>query len=408
MRMLYIKTSDFDEKTVGGSITHTIGMVNGFLSNGIDEDVLLRKPNPLIRANQIELQIKPQKKPFLLGDRRYHKAFFKAADKYMRETDKQYDFLYFRHRLMCKTGIRLSKKYKIPCVAEFNSFCHRSYRDTLVPAAIEKHGKFMAAPLNLTRGIVTSILKRFEKKILRESDIVVTVSEVLKKELIEFGVNQEKIMVLPNGVDPTFFINDSEKGGEIREKYHIPENKNVVGFAGTFGNWHGIDELTDAIVQLKEDNFEFLLMGDGMMRKRMEETLKNREDVHFLGKVPFEQMPAHLSACDILIISNSWNPNDNRPFFGSPTKLFEYMSMSKAIVASDLMQIGQILENGKTAVLFPTGNTRAMADAVRYLGENQELRTQLGEMARKVVSEKYTWERNASKVIERISAMGEK
>lgn len=407
MRMLYIKTSDFDEKTVGGSITHTIGMINGFLANGIEEDVLLRKSNSLIHANQIELKIPAQKKPFLLGDKRYHKNFYKAADKYLKESGAQYDFLYFRHRLMSKTGIQLAKKYQIPCVAEFNSFCHRAYRDTIVPAAIEKHGKIWTIPLLLTRGIITAILKRFERKVLKESAVIVTVSEVLKSELIQFGIEKEKIMVLPNGVDPTFFVNNPEEGMKIRDKYNISHNKNVVGFAGTFGNWHGIDELTNAIVQLEEDNFEFLLMGDGMMRKKMEKTLSNRDDVHFLGKIPFEQMPAHLSACDILIISNSWNPNDKRPFFGSPTKLFEYMAMGKAIVASDLEQIGEILVDGKTAVLFPTGDTKAMAEVVRKLGESSDLRVKLGEMARQEVEARHTWKNNALEVINRASTIKE-
>ena len=55
MKGLYIKTSDFDEKTVGGSITHTIGMINGFFDAGVDMDVLLRKSMPLIKAKQIEI-----------------------------------------------------------------------------------------------------------------------------------------------------------------------------------------------------------------------------------------------------------------------------------------------------------------------------------------------------------------
>ena len=408
MRMLYIKTSDFDEKTVGGSITHTIGMINGFLSSGVSEDVLLRKRNSLIKANQIELSIPPQKKPFLLGDMRYHKAFCKAAERYLDKSLNKYDFLYFRHRLMCKTGIRLSKKYGIPSVVEFNSFCHRSYRDTVVPAAIEKHGKLIALPLMTTRGIITSILKRFEKTILKNVDTIVTVSEVLKKELMEFGVDSEKILVLPNGVDPNFFVNNEMKGEEIRSRYDLSDGKTVVGFAGTFGNWHGIEELTEAVEKLKDDELEFILIGDGMMRKKMEETLKDRQDVHFLGKIPFEQMPAHLSACDILIISNSWNPNDKRPFFGSPTKLFEYMSMGKAIVASDLTQIGQILDNEQTALLFPTGNIDAMVNSVRRLRNDPELRVKLGNKAREVVSERHTWQKNAARVIESVSMMGDK
>ena len=402
MRMLYIKTSDFDENTIGGSITHTIGMINGFFANGAEEDVLLRKAMPLIRANQIELPIPAQKKPLIIGDYRYHKAFCKAAEKQLESSRKQYDFLYFRHRLMSETGIRLSKRYHIPCVAEFNSFYYTTYKDIIVPAAILRHGKLFGIASRLTAGAVSLMLKRFEKKVLQNADLVVTVSEVLRNELIQFGVEKERILVLPNGVDPDYFVDQPEKGAEVRAKYGIPSDKVVVGFAGTFGNWHGIDELTEAIQSLQDDNLEFLLIGDGMMRKKMEESLRGRSDVHFLGKIPFTEMPSHLSACDILIVSNSWNPNDKRPFFGSPTKLFEYMSMGKGIVASDLEQIGQILENEKTALLFPTGDISAMVSAVRRLSDDAELRKRLGKAARIEAIQNHTWKNNAEKVIAKI------
>src|SRR5207237_125725 len=79
--------------------------------------------------------------------------------------------------------------------------------------------------------------------------------------------------------------------------------------------------------------------------------------------VPQDDGPEHLAAADLLVSPHVTNP-DGTPFFGSPTKLFEYMAMGRPIVASDLEQIGQTLEHGRTAWLVPPGDVEALADAM--------------------------------------------
>jgi glycosyltransferase involved in cell wall biosynthesis len=95
-------------------------------------------------------------------------------------------------------------------------------------------------------------------------------------------------------------------------------------------------------------------------------------------------------------------PNaDGSPFFGSPTKLFEYMAAGKAIVASDLDQIGDVLRDG-LAVLVRPGD---VDDLVRGIGEavdDPALRAQLGERARQRVLERYTWEHHVDAMLERL------
>ena len=73
------------------------------------------------------------------------------------------------------------------------------------------------------------------------------------------------------------------------------------------------------------------------------------------GLVAQEEGPHYLAACDMLASPHVRNP-DGTPFFGSPTKLFEYMAMGKGIVASDLDQIGEVLRHGETAWMVPPGD----------------------------------------------------
>ena len=91
---------------------------------------------------------------------------------------------------------------------------------------------------------------------------------------------------------------------------------------------------------------------------------------------------------------------DGSEFFGSPTKLFEYMAMGKAIVASRLGQIGEVLDDEETALLIEPGDARQLADAILRLRDSPELRRRLGAAARRAAVEKHTWKQNAQRVID--------
>ena len=90
---------------------------------------------------------------------------------------------------------------------------------------------------------------------------------------------------------------------------------------------------------------------------------------------------------------------DGSPFFGSPTKLFEYMSMGKAIVASNLGQLAKVLSQNETAILVEPGDVDQFVEAVRLLASDARLRESLGRRAREVAIERHTWTRNALNVM---------
>jgi glycosyltransferase involved in cell wall biosynthesis len=90
---------------------------------------------------------------------------------------------------------------------------------------------------------------------------------------------------------------------------------------------------------------------------------------------------------------------DGRPFFGSPTKLFEYMAMSKAIVASNLDQLSRVLSHGCNACLVEPANASELASAVVQLAAHPEMRRQLGQNARAAVLGQHTWKHNAERLL---------
>jgi glycosyltransferase involved in cell wall biosynthesis len=109
-----------------------------------------------------------------------------------------------------------------------------------------------------------------------------------------------------------------------------------------------------------------------------------------------------LAACDILVSPHVPNP-DGTPFFGSPTKLFEYMAMGKGIVASDLDQIGEVLRHDVTALLVQPGNVKSLCEGMIVLIEDTPRRERLGANARTDVVSRFTWEAHTGRIIEKLA-----
>jgi glycosyltransferase involved in cell wall biosynthesis len=95
---------------------------------------------------------------------------------------------------------------------------------------------------------------------------------------------------------------------------------------------------------------------------------------------------------------------DGQPFFGSPTKIFEYMAMAKGIVASNLGQLSQVLKHEKSALLVEPGSVNELASAIALLARNPALRNQLGYNARESALAEHTWRKNAERVLARSRA----
>jgi glycosyltransferase involved in cell wall biosynthesis len=126
---------------------------------------------------------------------------------------------------------------------------------------------------------------------------------------------------------------------------------------------------------------------------------RERGKVIFTGAVAHERVPSLLDACDILVAPHV-PLVDGSDFFGSPTKIFEYMAMGKAIVASRLGQIGEVLSDGETALLVAPGNTDEIVDAIARLVDSSELRARIGSRAREVAVKNHTWAQNAQRVLD--------
>ena len=245
------------------------------------------------------------------------------------------------------------------------------------------------------------LLERFEALNLAAASRIFVVSEVERQNLLRINVPEKRIVVNPNGVDTETF-RPGVGGAALRREFGIPENEIVAGFVGTFGPWHGVLTLAQAIASMPPDSgVRFLLIGAGRFRDEVERIVRDAGREHqviFAGHVSHERVPALLDACDILL-SPHVPLEDGSDFFGSPTKLFEYMAMGKGIVASRLGQIGEVLAHEETGLLVEPGDVEELSDAILRLTQSPGLRERLGAAARRTATERHTWKQNAQRVI---------
>jgi glycosyltransferase involved in cell wall biosynthesis len=272
-----------------------------------------------------------------------------------------------------------------------------------------------------------------EEVSLKHAHLVVTISDVLRDELIERGVPAERIVTYPNCIDPHVFDPQrfsEEENAVLRARYNIAPDAIVGTFVGTFGQWHGVEVLAAAIRQLVDDDAEwlrrhkvhFLLVGDGLNMPKVREILEGEKYAPFhtlTGLVPQDQAPSHLAVSDFLLSPHAPNADGSR-FFGSPTKLFEYMAMGKGIVASDLDQIGEVLSPSlpvsqtlpehdldagddaaeAIAVLCRPGDVAELARGIRFVVEHPNWRRHLGDNARRKALAHYTWDHHVAAILE--------
>jgi glycosyltransferase involved in cell wall biosynthesis len=241
-----------------------------------------------------------------------------------------------------------------------------------------------------------------EDAALTAASRVIVVSEVLRQSLIARGVAPARIVLNPNGVDASRFAVGG--GAEVRRELGLDDSTIVAGFVGSFGPWHGAPVLADALTRVARarPTLHLLFVGDGPQRETTERVLDLsglRERASFVGRVRPGEVHRYLDACDILVSPHVPLPDDAE-FFGSPTKLFEYMAAGKAIVASRLGQIAEMLEPGRTAILVTPGDPHELAAALERLAREPRLRAELGANARHAAGTRHGWERNASRVIE--------
>lgn len=285
------------------------------------------------------------------------------------------DVIYERYNLFLLAGVMLKRSTGVLLLLEVNA-----------PLAQERAA---------FGGLGLPWLARWAERIAWcGADFVLPVTHVLAGHVQARGVNAQRIVVIPNGINQSHF---SEAPNPDVAKQRIGwADSLVLGFTGFVRDWHGVDRVVCWLATPAAPlTARLLVVGDGPARVSLEQlatSLGVSDRVRFTGFVPREQVPSFVAAFDIAL-QPAVVP------YASPLKLFEYLALRKAVIAPKCPNIEEVLTHDLNALLFDKNLEGAFENSLHRLCTDAELRLRLGQAAGETISRLgLTWTRNAERV----------
>jgi glycosyltransferase involved in cell wall biosynthesis len=285
------------------------------------------------------------------------------------------DGIYERYNLYLVAGLWAKWRFGLPLILEVNS-----------PMVIERK---LYGGLSWPR-----LAEWLEDRVWQHADVILPVTQVLAKQMIQRGVDPAKISVIPNGINPEHY-RDLPSAAQAKMKLGL-EGRVVVGFTGFIREWDRLDRIVEWLARrANEFNVHLLVIGDGPARAEVEACaarLGVSDRLSFTGAVARQEVPALSMAFDIAL-QTALVP------YASPLCLFEYMALGKAIVAPDQPNHLELLRNAVDAVLYDPDSETGIESALDCLLRDVELRARVAASGPElIVKKQLTWQQHAAKV----------
>jgi glycosyltransferase involved in cell wall biosynthesis len=260
-----------------------------------------------------------------------------------------------------------------------------------VPLVVTAHGSDIHTNPHRSRAIMD-----FTRRVLDGSDLIVTVSQALAREVDSLAGSDRGSRVVYSGVDPGGF-SDAPQRQAARSARGLPGAGVAVCTLCRLDAAKGVFELLEAFAALHSrlPDLWLLYIGDGPDREALERRVRDLElsnAVFFSGSVAHPEVPAWLAAADIFAL-----PSHKE---GVPVSLLEAMAAGLPAVATDVGGIGEVLEDGRTGYVVPLKDPQALHDELERLVSDGASRDRMGAAARETVSKKFLWDHNASAMLE--------
>lgn len=236
---------------------------------------------------------------------------------------------------------------------------------------------------------IVRLLKRVAAHLYAHSDLLVTVGEGYRREINRlYGLPLAAMEVIPNGIDPGFFV--SAPCDEDLRREMGWSDRFVVLYLGTLGMAHGLDTMIDAAELLRNDpRILFALVGEGAEKARLRRLAEERglTNVRFVDQQPKARVPRFYAACDVGLVCLR-----DRPLFREvlPSKIFELMGSERPILIAVDGEARQVVEAAQAGWFVPPEDPAALAAAVERLVGDPAARAAAGRSGRRRVVERFS------------------
>jgi glycosyltransferase involved in cell wall biosynthesis len=392
VRILYLADIRFPIERANGIQTmetaHALAVLGQDVTLGVRPDVRSPPGDPfefygLAPVDRLRFQRAPIAGPFALRRWQYLAWALPLASRH------RFDAVMTRDLGVASAVLRLPGWQRPPVVFESHGFApvFAATIDELVPGA--------------TRATAAKVarLERRERLVWTRANGYISTTQVLIDDLSQRWGARANVAVIPNGVRL-----DANRRFSAPTRDATP----IVAYAGHLYPWKGSDVFVEALSRLP--GARGLIVGghpeerDWGRVQALSDRLGLAGRLTFAGFVPVGDVTAALATAAVVIVPTTATPSAR---YTSPLKMFEYMSTGRAIVASDLPSIREVLRHEDNALLVAPGDPQAMAAAIDRLLRDPALAERLARQAFADVGE-YAWDRRASKVLRVIEAAAER
>jgi PEP-CTERM/exosortase A-associated glycosyltransferase len=239
------------------------------------------------------------------------------------------------------------------------------------------------------------VSRALETVVFRRADHVVTICEGMRAEVLRRGLASDRVTVVGNGVDAEWF-SPRPRPEALAARLGL-DGGPVFGFIGSFYHYEGLRFLLRAFPAIlrRLPSAQLLLVGGGNEEPVVRDmALAFGNSVVLAGRVPMAETRDYYSLLDVFVCPRRRMPLTD---LVTPLKPLEAMAMARAVLASDVGGLRELIRHEATGLLFPAESAEALvAEAVRA-GRDRQLRTNLGAAARRQVAEWRNWERVVSR-----------
>jgi PEP-CTERM/exosortase A-associated glycosyltransferase len=274
-------------------------------------------------------------------------------------------------------ALRVGRRFGIPVVYEVRAF----WED----AAVD-HGTTQEQSLRyrLTRGLETYALKR--------AGHVTTICEGLRRDIVARGIPASKVTVIPNAVDIDAFAPSGTPDEALKAKLGLAGHP-VVGFIGSFYAYEGLDLLLDAMTRVvaRRPDVRVLLVGGGPQADSLKDQvqrLRLADKVVFTGRVPHAEVQRYYDLIDVLAYPRH---SIRLTELVTPLKPLEAMAQGRLLVASDVGGHRELIQHGRTGLLFKADDAAALADVLLQLFAEPQRWNELRANGRRFVEAERNW-----------------